>query len=110
MLLLAWVFRLNHVATQIGIHVVSPLQWLLFVPFIHVGILVFRARRLTLSKAEILRLSHHHPVRLVHLLWQWEWHALVIWAVFAALLAPVIAIQLRRMLILSLRRHRDLLL
>jgi len=37
MLLLAWIFNLNQVATQIGIHVVAPLQWLLFLPFIHEG-------------------------------------------------------------------------
>ena len=109
MLLLAWLFGLNHVATQIGIHVVAPLQWLLFLPFIHAGIVVFRAHRLPMSKADILHLSHRHPLQLIHLLWQWEWHGLVIWAVFAALVAPVIALQIRRMLVLSMRRHKDLL-
>ncbi len=109
MILLAWVFRLNHVATQIGIHVVAPLQWLLFLPFIHLGVVVFRSHRLPMSKAEILHLSHRHPLQLVHLLWQWEWHALVIWAVFAALVAPLLAVQIRRALVLSMRRHRDLL-
>ena len=100
---------MNHVATQIGIHVVAPLQWLLFLPFIHLGIVVFRAHRLPMSKAAILHLSHRHPLQLVHLLWQWEWHALVIWAVFAAVVAPLLAVQIRRALVLSMRRHRDLL-
>ncbi len=109
MLLLAWLFKLNHVATQIGIHVVAPLQWLLFLPFIHGGIVLFGAHRLPLSRADILRLSHRHPLQLIHLLWQWEWHALVIWAIFAALLIPLIASQLRKMLVLSMRRHKDLL-
>lgn len=109
MLLLAWAFGLNHVATQIGIHLVAPLQWLLFLPFIHAGIVLFRAHRLPISKGDILHLSHRHPLQLIHLLWQWEWHALVIWAVFAVLLAPVLAIQIRRMLVLSMRRHKDLL-
>lgn len=109
MLLLAWLFKLNHVATQIGIHVVAPLQWLLFLPFIHAGVLLFRARRLTMSKTDILHLSHRHPFQLIHLLWQWEWHALVVWGVFAALSAPLIALQIRRMLVLSMRRHKDLL-
>jgi uncharacterized protein (DUF2062 family) len=109
MLLLAWIFGLNHVATQIGIHVVSPLQWLLFVPFIHAGIVLFRAHRLPMSKAAILHLSHRHPLQLIHLLWQWEWHALVVWGVLAAMVAPLIAVQIRRMLVLSLRRHKDLL-
>ncbi len=109
MILLAWVFRLNHVATQIGIHLVAPLQWLLFLPFIHAGIVLFRSHRLPLSKADILHLSHRHPLQLIHLLWQWEWHALVIWAVFAALVAPFLALQIRRMLVVSMRRHRDLM-
>ena len=109
MLFLAWLFRLNYVATQIGIHIVSPLQWLLFVPFIDAGIAVFGSRRLPMSKADILHLSHRHPLQLIHLLWQWEWHALVIWALFAAVVTPLIAVQLRRALVLSMRRHRDLM-
>ena len=109
MVLLAWIFRLNHVATQIGIHLVAPLQWLLFIPFIHAGIVLFRSHGLPLTKADILHLSHRHPLQLIHLLWQWEWHALCIWAVFAVLLAPLLALQIRRMLVLSMRRHRDLM-
>ena len=109
MLLLAWIFGLNHVATQIGIHLVAPLQWLLFLPFVHGGIVLFRAHRLPLSRAQILHLSHRHPLQLIHLLWQWEWHALVIWAFFAVFLAPALALQIRKMLVLSMRRHRDLL-
>ena len=109
MLLLAWIFKLNHVATQIGIHAVAPLQWLLFLPFIHAGIVLFRAHGLPMSRAEILHLSHRHPLQLVHLLWQWEWHALVIWAAMAAVVTPLMAIQIRRLLVLSMRRHKDLL-
>ncbi len=110
MLLIAWICRLNQVATQIGIHMVSPLQWLLFLPFIHLGIVLFHSHKLPLSRAAILHLSHRHPLQLVHLLWQWEWHALVIWFVFAAVAAPLLAVALRRMLVLSMRRHKDLLL
>ncbi len=109
MLLLAWVFRLNYVATQIGIHAVAPLQWLLFLPFVHAGIVLFRTHRLPMTKAEIMHLSHRHPVQLMHLLWQWEWHALVIWAVCAVVLAKPIAVQIRRGLVMAMRRHRDLL-
>ena len=109
MLLLAWVFKLNHVATQIGIHAVAPLQWLLFLPFIHAGILLFHTHHLPLSRAAILHLSHRHPLQLIHILWRWEWHALVIWAAFAACAIPVVAFQLRRLLVLSMRRHKDLM-
>lgn len=110
MLFLAWAFKLNHLATQIGIHLVAPLQWLLFLPFINAGIAVFHSHRLPMDRADILHLSHRHPVQLARLLWQWEWHALIIWAIFAAAIAPLLAIQIRRVLVLSMRRHRDLML
>lgn len=109
MILLAWVFGLNHVATQIGIHTVAPLQWLLFLPFMRAGMLLFGARPLPLSGKTILHMSERHPLRIIHLLWQWEWHALVIWLVVAAVLTPVMARQIRKMLVLSMRRHKDLL-
>ena len=109
MLLVAWIFRLNYVATQIGIHLVAPLQWILFVPFVQAGVLLFRAHRLPLSKRDIMHLSHKHPVQLVHILWRWEWHALIVWAVFAALLAPPLAHQIRKGLVLYLRRQRRVL-
>jgi uncharacterized protein (DUF2062 family) len=109
MLLLAWIFKLNHVATQIGIHTVAPLQWILFIPFMRAGTLLFRTSRLPMSKAAILHMSQHHPFRLVHILWEWEWHALVVWAVLAALVTPLIAVQIRKVLVLSLRRHKDLI-
>ncbi len=109
MLLIAWLCGLNQVATQIGIHTVAPLQWLLFLPFVHLGIVLFHSHKLPLSRAAILHLSHRHPLQLVHLLWQWEWHALVIWLFFALVAAPLLAVQIRRMLVLSIRRHKDLL-
>ena len=109
MLLVAWLFGLNHIATQIGIHFVAPLQWLLFLPFIHAGILIFHSHRLILSAAEIRHLSERHPFRLIHMLWQWEWHALIIWALLAAVVTPFLAAQIRRALLHAMRRHKDLL-
>ena len=109
MLLLAWVFGLDLVATQIGTHTVSPLQWLLFLPFIHAGIVLFHTHRLPMTKAEVVHLSHRQPLHLVHLLWRWEWHALVIWAVFATLLTPPLAALIRKMLVAAMQRNRDLL-
>jgi uncharacterized protein (DUF2062 family) len=109
MVLVAWAFGLNQVASQIGIHLMWPVQWLLFVPFVDAGIVVFRTHRLPMTKAEIFHLSHKHPLTLIHVLWQWEWHALVVWAVFALCAAPFLASVLRRMLVHSMRRHADLL-
>ena len=109
MLLLAWIFKLNHVAAQIGIHIVAPLQWLLFLPFLHTGIVLFHLHRMPITKGAILHLSHRHPIQLIRVLWQWEWHALIILAVFAVCIAPLLALWIRRMLVDPMRRHRDLL-
>lgn len=107
-ILLAWVFRLNHVASQVGTHVVAPLQWLLFLPFIQAGVYLFRTRRLPLDRQQLKHLSHH-PVQMVRSIWVWEWHALIIWAVIAVVLCPFLAIHLRRALVYGMRRHRTLL-
>ncbi len=106
--LLAWMFGLNQVASQIGTHVVAPLHILLLIPFIQAGVYIFHTRRLPLTRRQLEHLSHH-PLRMFHAIWQWEWHALVIWAVLAAVLTPLLAIYLRRALILLMRRHRALI-
>ena len=106
--ILAWVFGLNQIASQIGTHVVAPLHLLLFIPFIQLGVHIFHTRRLPLSRKQIEHLSHH-PFRLFHDIWQWEWHALIIWGLIAAVAMPLLAHYIRRALILLMRRHRTLM-
>lgn len=106
--MLAWVLGLNQVASQIGSHVVAPLHLILFIPFIDLGVHLFHTGRLPLSRKQIEHLSHH-PLRLFHAIWQWEWHALVVWGIVAAVAMPLLAMYLRRMLVLLMRRHRTLL-
>ena len=106
--LIAWAFGLNQVASQIGVHAVTPLHLLLFLPFIELGVYLFHTSRLPLSHKQIEHLSHH-PLRLLHDIWQWEWHALVVWGIVAAIALPLIAFYLRRALVLLMRRHKTLL-
>ncbi|WP_246410390.1 DUF2062 domain-containing protein [Granulicella aggregans] len=106
--LLAWMFGLNQLASQIGVHVVAPLHVLLFIPFIDLGIHLFHTRNIPLNRRQIEHLSHH-PWRMVRDIWQWEWHALVIWAVFAIVVMPLLARYIRRALVLLMRRHTTLL-
>ncbi len=107
-ILLAWIFGLNQVASQIGSHVVAPLHLLLFLPFIQAGVYLFRTRRLPLNRRQVEHLSHH-PLRLVQDIWQWEWHALVVWGCIAVILTPLLGIYLRRVLIVLMRHNRTLL-
>ena len=107
-IMLAWAFGLNQVASQIGAHAVTPFHLLLFVPFIELGVHIFHTRRLPLSRRQIEHLSHH-PFRLIHDLWQWEWHALIVWSIGAAIVMPLLAIYLRRALVLLMRRNKALM-
>ncbi len=107
-ILLAWIFGLNQVASQLGSHIVAPLHLLLFLPFIQLGIYLFHTRRLPLTRRQLEHLSHH-PVSFFHAIWQWEWHALVVWGTVAAMALPLLAKYLRRALVVLMRRHRTLL-
>jgi uncharacterized protein (DUF2062 family) len=103
----AWAFGLNQVASQIGAHAVTPLHLLLFIPFIELGVHLFHTRRLPLNRGQIEHLGHH-PLRLIRDIWQWEWHALIVWGLVAAILMPLLAMYIRRALVLLMRRHRTL--
>jgi hypothetical protein len=105
--MLAWAFGLNQIASQVGLHAVAPLHLLLFLPFIEIGVYLFHTRRLPLNRHQIEHLSHH-PIRLFHEIWQWEWHALIVWSVVAAIAMPLLAVYLRRALVMFMRRHKTL--
>ncbi len=106
--MLAWAFGLNQIASQLGTHVVAPLHLLLFIPFIQLGVHLFHTHRLPLSRKQIEHLSHH-PWRLFHDIWQWEWHALLVWGIVAAIVMPLLAHYIRRALVLLMRRNRTLI-
>jgi uncharacterized protein (DUF2062 family) len=106
--MLAWAFGLNQLASQVGTHAVAPLHLLLFIPFIELGVHLFHTRRLPLDRRQIEHLSHH-PLHLVQAIWQWEWHALIVWVLVAAIAMPLLAVNIRRALVTLMRRHRTLL-
>lgn len=105
---IAWAFGLNQIASQIGTHAVTPIHLLLFVPFIELGVHLFHTSRLPLDRRQIEHLSRH-PWYLIRDIWQWEWHALIVWGLVAAIMMPLLAVFLRRGLVLLMRRHRTLL-
>lgn len=105
--LLAWIFGLNQIASQIGVHSASPLHLLLFIPFIELGVHLFHTARLPFDRRQMEHLSHH-PIRLLHEIWQWEWHALIVWGIVAAIVMPLLAMYIRRGLVLLMRRNRTL--
>jgi hypothetical protein len=107
-ILLAWTLGLNQIASQIGVHAVAPFHLILFIPFIELGVHLFHTRRLPLSRPQLEHLSHH-PWRLVRDIWQWEWHALIVWGIVAAVVMPLLALYIRRALVVLMRRNRTLM-
>jgi len=111
-LAVAMLFRLNIAASQIGNHIVYPLELLLVIPFLRLGSAVFRTSPVPLSPAMIMQAARSHPIELVKVLWLWEWHALILWAALSAVSMPAIAFALmpllRKMMAgIERRQHAD---
>ena len=105
LVILAWMFGLDQVASQIGLHAVAPLHLLLFIPFIQLGVHLFHTGNLPLDRRQVEHLSSH-PVRMLQEIWKWEWHALIVWGILGAVMMPLLALYLRRALVLLMRRHQ----
>jgi uncharacterized protein (DUF2062 family) len=103
-LAVAFVLRLNIAASQVGNHVVYPLQLILIIPFIRLASRVFGTAPMPLSANELLHAAREHPIALSRQLWLWEWHAFVLWAIFAAIAIPLIALALTPLLRRLLKR------
>src|ERR1700712_174198 len=97
-LLVAPLFRLNVMASQLGNHLMYPLELLLFPVFIRVGSLLFQTAGLPLERGAILEAANLHSWATSRVLWSWEWHALVVWGMFAVVAVPVLRIVLRPVL------------
>jgi len=109
-LAIAFAFKLNIAASQLGAHIVYPLQLLLVIPFIHIATRIFHTARLPFSAHKLLHAVRQHPVDLTHQLWQWEWHAFLLWAALTVLAVPCIALALTpflRHMLIEVQRHPD---
>jgi uncharacterized protein (DUF2062 family) len=103
-LAVAFVLRLNIAASQLGNHIVYPLELILVIPFIRLGSRLFQTAPMPLSAGELLRAAREHPLTLSRQLWLWEWHALIVWALFALIAVPCAALLLTPLLRRLLRR------
>lgn len=105
---LAALFRLNIAASQLANHIVYPLEIVLAIPFLRLGSLVFNTGPMPLSPKTLFLEARTHPLQLIENLWQWEWHALILWAAISALLMPAVAAALTpvlRKLLVRVQRH-----
>jgi uncharacterized protein (DUF2062 family) len=93
-LALAALLRLNLVATQVGNHIVYPVQLALFPVWVHLGSRVFHTQGLPMGKKLLIERVTRHPWDTTRILWLWEWHALVIWLAAAVVAAPLLKLLL----------------
>ena len=108
-LAVAFLFRLNIAASQVGNHIVYPLELLFVIPLIRLGSFVFHTERMPLSPKSLLDSARTNPIALTRQLWRWEWHAFIIWLCIAAITIPLIAFALTpllRKLLLRVERHQ----
>jgi len=91
-------FRLNIPASQLGNHAMYPVELAMFPLFVKLGSFVFRTARLPWEGRQLWLAARAHPWDTTRVLWQWEWHALVVWAAFAAVALPAIALRMRPLL------------
>jgi len=91
---LVLLFRLNLVAGQLTNHLMYPVQIALLFPFIRAGERLFHTGPLPISVKDIFKMAHAAPMQTTKLLWLWEWHALIAWAIFATILTPLLALAL----------------
>ena len=95
---IAAAFRLNFVASQLTNHAMYPLELAMFPVFVRMGSLVFRTAGLPWGHHELWVAARTQPWQTTRVLWVWEWHALGVWAVFAVIAVPAIAITMKPML------------
>ncbi|WP_103934888.1 DUF2062 domain-containing protein [Bryocella elongata] len=103
-LALAGIFRLNLVASQIGNHIMYPVQLALFPVWVRLGTLLFHTPGLPMGKRALIEAVTHHPWDTTRILWTWEWHALVVWGVASVVAAPALKLLLTP-LMRKLARH-----
>jgi hypothetical protein len=105
----AFLFRLNVAASQIGNHIVYPLQFLLVIPFMRIASRLFHTAPMPLTAGELIHAARTNPIALSHQLWLWEWHAFLLWTIVAAAGIPLIALALNpllRKLLLRVEHHQ----
>jgi hypothetical protein len=93
--IVAIVLRLNLPAMQLANYAAMPLQFLLLIPFIRLGEILFRTESLPLNLGEIRKRFETAPMATLQHLWMWEWHAMVAWAVLAVPITILLFFTLR---------------
>jgi uncharacterized protein (DUF2062 family) len=90
-LVVAFIFRLNLIASQIANHLLFPLQLALVVLYLRAGDALFHTKAPPLDTKELIHAMRIHPWATGHALWRWEWHAIIVWLLLSAIVVPILA-------------------
>jgi uncharacterized protein (DUF2062 family) len=101
--LLAWRFKLNHVLMQVINNVLYPVQLLLFLPFMRLGVRLFSDDRVPFSPKLILASFSESKLGTIQLLGMWNLYAVLAWLLISV---PVAGIVFYLSLILYKRKIR----
>jgi uncharacterized protein (DUF2062 family) len=85
--LIAFIWRLNLPAIQIVNYFMYPIQIASILPFFRLGEKLFHAPHLPISVKQIYSLARTNLWGAIEFLWSTTWHAIVVWAIVAPLLA-----------------------
>jgi uncharacterized protein (DUF2062 family) len=108
-LAIAFVFRLNLIASQIANHLCFPLQLALALAYLRAGQILFHTGPPPMAAGDLMHIMRLHPWSTAATLWTWEWHAIVVWLLAAAILTPLLAAILHPLLnrLLATLHHHD---
>lgn len=94
----AFTARLNLIASQIANHLCFPIQLALVLVYLRAGEILFRTGPLPVATDAFLHTLTRHQWSTAQLLWTWEWHAIAVWLLAAAILTPLLAAALHPLL------------
>ena len=104
----AFLARLNLIASQIANHLCFPIQLALVLVYLRAGEILFRTGPPPIAANELIHLMRIHPWATTQILWTWEWHAIVVWLLAGTIVTPLLAAALHpilRRLLLKLHHH-----
>lgn len=88
--LFAWRLRLNHLLIQTISSIIYPLQVLLYVPFMRLGVLLFSSDEMLFSTRLILSSFHEDALETLRLIGIWNLYAILVWGIVALPLGIII--------------------
>ena len=94
----AFVARLNLIASQIANHLCFPIQLALVLVYLRAGEILFRTGPPPLAASDLIHMMRTHPWATTQILWTWEWHAIVVWLLAGLVVTPLLAAALHPIL------------